>query len=256
MEERAMTPTRVAFVTGGGGAIGSAIAHRLARRGVQVAVNDTDSRKADAVAASVRSKTGAKCLPAVADVRVESQISAAVHMVNEQLGPVTILVHCAGVLRNAPLEDMDDDTWTSLVDVHLRGAYVTARATIGTMKAAGWGRIVTISSVAARGSNRGHTNYSAAKAGLIGLTKTLAVEHGPFGITANVVAPGAIRSDMTYATAQQLGISFEEYERGYAERSPRRRIGEPEEVANAVDFFISEESDLITGQVLFVAGAP
>lgn len=251
-----MAPPRTALVTGGAGAIGAAVALRLARRGVRVAVNDVGSDRTGQAAAAVRDATGTPTIAVPGDVTSRAEVASMVAAATAAFGPVTILVHCAGTLRNAPLEEMDDDTWTSLIDVHLRGAFLTAQALIGTMKAEGWGRIVNISSGAVRGSDRGQTNYATAKAGLIGMTRTLAVEHGPYGITANAVAPGAIRSDMTETTAAELGIGFEEYERLQAGRSPRRRLGEPADVANAVDFFVAEESDFVNGQVLFVTGGP
>lgn len=256
LEGNSMNSPRVALVTGGGGAIGAAVAFRLARRGIRIALNDIDPQKTTETVAAIQATTNTEAMATAGDVTRRDQVAEIVRSANDVLGPVTILVHCAGIIRNAPLEEMDDAAWTSLIDVNLRGAFLTAQAVIGQMKAAGWGRIVNIASGAVRGSDRGQTNYSAAKAGLIGMTRTFAIEHGPFGITANAVAPGAIRSEMTHATAAQLGISFDEYERIQAQRSPRRRLGEPEDVANVVDFFVSEESDLVNGQVLFVTGGP
>lgn len=249
-------PERVALVTGAAGAIGAAIASRLARRGVRVAVNDLAVDRAGVVAESVQLETGTPCATFGADITDRAAVAEMVRAAADRLGPIGILVNNAGVLRNAPLEDLDDAGWDLVINVHLRGAFLCSQAVISGMKAAGWGRIVTISSGAARGSHRGQTNYSTAKAGLIGMTKTLAVEHGPFGVTANAVAPGAIRSDMTRATADQLGISFAEYEQQMAAVIPRRRLGAPEDVATAVDFFTTEAADFITGQVLYVAGGP
>ncbi|MGI8416934.1 MAG: SDR family NAD(P)-dependent oxidoreductase [Nakamurella sp.] len=247
---------RTALVTGAGGAIGAAIAGRLARRGIRVAVNDVDLERATAVAELTERATGTPCAAFSADVCDRAGVAEMAAAVADKLGTIGILVNNAGVLRNARLEDLDDARWNQVIDVHLRGAFLCSQAVIRDMKATGWGRIVNISSGAVRGSHRGQTNYATAKAGLIGMAKTLAVEHGPFGITANVVAPGAIRSDMTRATADQLGISFAEYEKQISAGIARRRLGEPEDVATAVDFFTTEAADFITGQVLYVSGSP
>jgi 3-oxoacyl-[acyl-carrier protein] reductase len=247
---------RVALVTGGGGAIGSAIALRLAAEGVAVAVNDIDPAAAELVAADVESRTGTRALPVPADITDRAAVTAMAAAVADGLGPVGILVNNAGILRNARLEDLDDTRWQTVLDVHLRGAYLCTQAVVGQMKDVGWGRIVSLSSAAARGSDRGHTNYSTVKAGLIGMTRSFAIELGPAGITANAVAPGAIRSDMTEATARQIDISFAEYEDQVSASNPRRRIGEPADIANAVAFFAAEESDYVNGQVLYVTGAP
>jgi 3-oxoacyl-[acyl-carrier protein] reductase len=130
-----------------------------------------------------------------------------------------------------------------------------ARAVQRYQTAAGWGRIVNLSSAAALG-NRGQANYSSAKAGLQGLTKTLAIELGRFGVTANCVAPGFVATEMTEATAQRMGITFEEFTNRYAAGIPVRRVGAPEDIAQAVSFFVREEAGFVSGQVLYVAGGP
>jgi len=170
-------------------------------------------------------------------------------------GRLDVLVNNAGVLRNAPAAAMTDGDWTIVVSVHLTGAFLCCREAIPLMVASGGGRIVNISSGAVRGSDRGHANYASAKAGLIGLTTALATELGPQKIVVNAVAPGAIRSDMTRDTAAQIGKPFEQYVADVSARVPLRRLGEPEDVAEAVAFF-ARPNGYVTGQVLFVAGGP
>lgn len=247
---------RVALVTGAAGALGSAICRRLAQTGVSLAVNDVDATGAAAVADKIARETGQRCLAAPADISDRSAVAGMVAAITSELGPVDTLVNNAGILRNSFLQELAEDDWDRVLDIHLKGAFLCSQAVAGPMGERGFGRIVNISSGAVRGSGRGHANYASAKAGLIGLTTTLAVELGPAGITANAVAPGAIRSDMTRATAAQLGETFETYERRTAAAIPVRRLGEPEDVAEAVAFFASEAASFITGQVLFVTGGP
>lgn len=247
---------RVALVTGAAGALGSAICRRLADSGACVAVNDIDAAGATAVADRVARETGHRCIAASADISDRGAVADMVAMIASTLGDVDTLVNNAGILRNSPLLEMGEDDWDRVVDIHLKGAFLCSQAVTGPMGQRGFGRIVNISSGAVRGSDRGHANYASAKAGLIGLTTTLAVELGPAGITVNAVAPGVIRSDMTRATAQQLGETFETYERRMAAAIPVRRLGEPEDVAEAVAFFAAETSSFVNGQVLFVAGGP
>jgi 3-oxoacyl-[acyl-carrier protein] reductase len=251
-----LTVPRVALVTGAAGALGSAICRRLAQTGASVAVNDVDAAGAAAVADRLTRETGQRCIAAAADISDRGAVAGMVAAVSSELGPVDTLVNNAGILRNAPLLEMSEEDWDSLIDVHLKGAFLCSQSVVGPMAARGFGRIVNISSGAVRGSGRGHANYASAKAGLIGLTTTLAVELGPAGITVNAVAPGAIRSDMTRSTAKQIGETFETYEQRMAGNIPARRLGEPEDVAEAVAFFASEAASYVNGQVLFVAGGP
>jgi 3-oxoacyl-[acyl-carrier protein] reductase len=150
---------------------------------------------------------------------------------------------------------MSENDWDTVMNVHLRGAFLMTRAVQQYMVGAKWGRIVNLSSTAAVG-NRGQVNYSAAKAGMQGLTKTLAIELGKFGITANAVAPGFIVTDMTAATAARLGLSFEDFQAGAAQGIPVQRVGQPEDVAAAIAFFASEGAGFVSGQVLYIAGGP
>ncbi|MBV9207631.1 MAG: SDR family oxidoreductase, partial [Actinobacteria bacterium] len=196
-----------------------------------------------------------RALAVGADVSDAAAVQAAVDRVAAELGPPAVLVNNAGVLRDNLLFKMTDDDWDTVVDVHLRGSFLMTRAVQAYMVAQRYGRIVNLSSSSALG-NRGQVNYSAAKAGLQGFTKTLAIELGPFGITANAVAPGFIATDMTAATAARLGVDFEDFQKIAAERVPVRRIGQPEDVANTISFLVSEGASFVSGQVIYVAGGP
>jgi 3-oxoacyl-[acyl-carrier protein] reductase len=166
-----------------------------------------------------------------------------------------VLVNNAGVIRDNLLFKMTDDDWDMVLGVHLRGAFLMSRAVQKYMVDQRYGRIVNLSSSSALG-NRGQVNYSAAKAGMQGFTKTLAIELGPFGVTANVVAPGFIATDMTAATAARVGVGFEDFQKAAAERIPVRRVGQPADVANMISFLVSEGAGFVSGQVIYVAGGP
>jgi 3-oxoacyl-[acyl-carrier protein] reductase len=150
---------------------------------------------------------------------------------------------------------MSDSDWDTVMNVHLRGAFLMSRAAQKYMTEQKWGRIVNLSSSSALG-NRGQANYSAAKAGLQGFTKTLAIELGQFGITANAVAPGFIVTDMTAATAARVGMDFEDFQAAATQRIPVRRVGRPEDVAHTISFLASEGAGFVSGQVIYVAGGP
>jgi 3-oxoacyl-[acyl-carrier protein] reductase len=243
---------RVALITGGAQGIGAAIARRLATGGARVAVLDVQEQAASAVAAKLR-EGGASALGVAADVTQREQVQAAVDRVVAEFGALHILVNNAGVLRDNLLFKMTDDDWTTVLEVHLRGAFLASQIAQKHMVDAKWGRIVSMSSTSALG-NRGQANYSAAKAGLQGLTKTLAIELGPFGVTVNAVAPGFIETAMTKATAERIGTTIEQMREATAAVVPVRRAGVPADVANAVAFFCAEESGYLTGQVLYLDG--
>ena len=198
---------------------------------------------------------GGKALAVGCDVSDEAQVAAAVARIAEELGAPTILVNNAGVLRDNLLFKMSVSDWDTVMNVHLRGAFLMSKACQKHMVDAGFGRIVNLSSSSALG-NRGQVNYSAAKAGLQGFTKTLAKELGKFGVTANSVAPGFIATEMTKATADRVGMGFEDFKAAAATQIPVARVGEPEDIANAIAFFTGEAAGFVSGQVLYVAGGP
>jgi 3-oxoacyl-[acyl-carrier protein] reductase len=246
--------TRTAIVTGAARGIGAAVAERLAVDGLNVAVIDLDEAACKPVVERI-SAAGGRALAVGADVSDEQAVEVAVARVAEELGAPTVVVNNAGVLRDNLLFKMSASDWDTVINVHLRGAFLVSRAAQKHMTETGWGRIVNTSSESALG-NRGQANYSAAKAGLQGFTKTLAIELGRFGVTVNAVAPGFIATDMTAATALSLGIGFEDFKNGAAQLIPARRVGTPADVAAAVSFFVREEASFVSGQILYVAGGP
>ena len=248
-----MTDT-IAIVTGSARGIGAATARRLAADGMAVAVLDLDEA---ACAGTVKeiADAGGRALAVGADVSKSDQVASAVERVAAELGAPTVLVNNAGLLRDNLLFKMSDDDWDTVLGVHLRGSFLMSRAAQKYMVDQRYGRIVNLSSSSALG-NRGQVNYSAAKAGLQGFTKTLAIELGPFGITANAVAPGFIATDMTAATAERVGMSFEDFKKAAADRIPVRRVGQAEDVANTISFLVSEGAGFVSGQVIYVAGGP
>ena len=245
---------RIAIVTGAARGIGAGTAKRLASDGMAVGVLDLNEADGAQTVAEIE-KAGGKAIAVGADVSNADQVQAAVDRVAAELGEPTVLINNAGVTRDNLLFKMSETDWDMVLNVHLRGAFLMTRATQKYMVSAKWGRIVNLSSVSAVG-NRGQVNYSAAKAGMQGLTKTLAIELGKFGITANAVAPGFIVTDMTAATAARLGVSFEDFQAGAAQTIPVQRVGLPEDVANAISFFVSEAAGFVSGQILYIAGGP
>ena len=245
---------RIAIVTGSARGIGAATARRLAEDGMAVAVLDLDEA---ACAGTVKeiADAGGHALAVAADVSDLSQVQAAVERVAAELGEPTVLVNNAGVIRDNMLYKMTDEDWDTVMNVHLRGAFHMTRSVQKYMVQQQYGRIVNLSSSSALG-NRGQLNYSTAKAGLQGFTKTVAIELGPFGITANAVAPGFIATDMTASTADRMGISFEVFQNAAAERIPVRRVGNPSDVAHTISFLVSEGAGFVSGQVIYVAGGP
>ena len=245
---------KVAIVTGAARGIGASIALRLAADGHDVAVLDLDRAACAETVAGVAA-AGRRGFAVAADVADEAAVAAAVDAVAAALGPPTVLVNNAGILRDRTLAKMTLDDWEVVMNVNLRGAFLMSRAVQPHMRAANWGRIVNLSSTAALGA-LGEANYAAAKAGLQGFTKTLAIELGRYGITANAVAPGFIATAMTEAVAARIGIGFDEMKAQALRDIHVGRVGCPDDVANAVAFFVDARSDFVTGQVLYVAGAP
>lgn len=249
-----MSTTKTAIVTGGARGIGRAIAERFIQDGYQVAIMDLDEAAAKVAANEVTGSTG-RAIGIGGDVSDEAQVEGAVHRIVDELGEPTILVNNAGITRDDLLFKMTATNWDLVMNVHLRGAFLMSRATQKYMTQEKFGRIINLSSTSALG-NRGQANYAAAKAGLQGFTKTLALELGKFGVTCNAVAPGFIQTDMTAATAQRLGVPFEDFIAAAAKEIAVRRVGQPDDIAGAVSFLASDKAGFVSGQVLYVAGGP
>ncbi|WP_432515051.1 SDR family NAD(P)-dependent oxidoreductase [Kineococcus sp. SYSU DK001] len=244
---------RVAVITGGARGIGRATAERFAREGASVAVVDLDEASAARTAAELPLTEGAGALGVGADVSRADSVEAAVARVHERFGRLDVLMNNAGLIRDNLLFKMPESDWDLVMGVHLKGAFLMSKAAQRHMVEQGSGAIVNVSSTSALGS-RGQANYSAAKAGIQGFTRTLAAELGPKGIRVNAVAPGFIATEMTDATARRLGVEPEEFRRLNAEATPVRRVGRPEDIASATAYLASDDAGFITGQVLYVDG--
>jgi 3-oxoacyl-[acyl-carrier protein] reductase len=245
---------RTAIVTGAARGIGASVARRLCRDGITVAVLDLDEGACQAVVDELRS-AGGTAHGFAADVSDEASVEAAVAEISRSMGPPLILVNNAGILRDNLLFKMTVDDWDAVMGVHLRGAFLMSRAAQRHMIEAGWGRIVNLSSTSALG-NRGQANYAAAKAGMQGFTKTLAIELGRYGVTVNAIAPGFIESEMTIGTAARIGVPFEDLKAAMVKEIPVGRAGTPDDVSAAVAYFVRDDASFVSGQVLYVAGGP
>ena len=245
---------RTAIVTGAARGIGASVARRLCRDGITVAVLDLDEGACQAVVDELRS-AGGTAQGFAADVSDEASVEAAVAEISRSMGPPLILVNNAGILRDNLLFKMTVDDWDAVMGVHLRGAFLMSRAAQRHMIEAGWGRIVNLSSTSALG-NRGQANYAAAKAGMQGFTKTLAIELGRYGVTVNAIAPGFIESEMTIGTAARIGVPFEDLKAAMVKEIPVGRAGTPDDVSAAVAYFVRDDAAFVSGQVLYVAGGP
>lgn len=246
--------SRIAVVTGGARGIGASIALRLAQDGHDIAVLDLDETSCTETVRAVE-KIGRRAVAVGANVADETTVRLAIARIVEALGSPTIAVNNAGILRDRTIGKMSIDDWDNVINVNLRGTFLVSREVQSHMRSAGWGRIVNLSSTAALG-NLGESNYAAAKAGVQGLTKTLAIELGRYGITANAVAPGFIETAMTAEVAARVGISFDKMKEQAVRETVVGRVGQPDDIANAVSFFADERSGFVTGQILYVAGAP
>ncbi len=240
---------RVALVTGGGRGIGAATAARLARDGAKVVVSDLDAGPAQEVAGPIGG------LAVACDVSDRAQVDAMFQRTVDELGRLDILVCCAGIIRDNMLFKMTDEDWDLVIDTHLKGTFLCARAAQKSMVEQKYGKMVFLSSTSALG-NRGQTNYSTAKAGLQGMARTLAIELGPFNINVNTVAPGFVETRMTRATAERMGVDFEAFKIGAASQIPLRRIGQPDDIASVIAFLCSDESSFVSGQTVYVRGGP
>lgn len=245
---------RVALITGGSRGIGKGIALRFAEEGAKVAIVDINEEALKEIQDEFNEK-GFEILTKKTNVVEAEEVEGAVQEVVSTFGRIDILVNNAGIIRDNLLFKMTDSDWQQVMDVHLKGSFNAARAVQKHMVDQKYGRIINISSTSALG-NRGQANYAAAKAGLQGFTKTLAIELGKFGITANSVAPGFIETEMTKATAERVGVPFDEFIKLSVSKIPVARSGKPEDIANAVAFFADERSSFVNGQVIYVAGGP
>jgi 3-oxoacyl-[acyl-carrier protein] reductase len=240
---------RVVLVTGGGRGIGAATAARLGSEGARVVVSDMDLAPAQEVAAPING------LAVACDVTSREQVEDLVGRAVRELGRLDVLVCCAGIIRDNLVFKMSDDDWDLVIDTHLKGTFLCARAAQRPMVEQKYGKMVFLSSTSALG-NRGQTNYSTAKAGLQGMARTLAIELGPFNINVNTVAPGFVETRMTRATADRMGVDFEAFKVGAASQIPLRRVGQPEDIASVIAFLCSEDSSFISGQTIYVRGGP
>jgi 3-oxoacyl-[acyl-carrier protein] reductase len=248
------SPSRVAVVTGAGRGIGAAVAARLADDGFAVALLDLDEAGVKQGAEAIVAK-GGKAVGVALDVSDAEQVEVAVTRVADELGPPVVLINNAGITRDNLIFKMTEQDWDSVLGVHLKGSFLMTRAVQKYMTQEKYGRIVNLSSTSALG-NRGQVNYSAAKAGMQGFTKTLAIELGKFNVTANAIAPGFIATDMTAATAERIGMGFEEFKAAAASQIPVQRVGTPDDIANLASFLVSEGAGFISGQVIYAAGGP
>jgi 3-oxoacyl-[acyl-carrier protein] reductase len=244
---------RIAVITGAARGIGFGTATRFAEEGASVAIIDLDETAAADAAAKLPLTDGAKAVGIGADVSNGESVDAAVTRVVEELGGIHILVNNAGITRDNLLFKMSEDDWDLVMGVHLKGAFLMTKAAQKHFVEQKYGKILNLSSVSALG-NRGQANYSAAKMGVQGFTRTLGIELGPFGINANAIAPGFIATEMTDATAARLNMDVDEFRALNAEANPVRRVGFPEDIAAAAAFLCSDEASYITGQTLYVDG--
>jgi 3-oxoacyl-[acyl-carrier protein] reductase len=240
---------KTALITGGAKGIGAATATLLAREGATVVVADFDEAVAHETATSIGGHA-VRC-----DVTKREDVEAAVEAAVTHGGSLDILVTCAGIIRDNMLFKMSDEDWDAVIDTHLKGTFFAVRAAQKQMVEQKSGKMVLISSTSALG-NRGQTNYATAKAGLQGMTKTLAIELGPFNVNVNCVAPGFIATAMTQQTAERMGVPFEQFMEAVSAQVPLRRVGQPEDVAGTIGFLCSEEASYVSGQVIYVAGGP
>ena len=245
---------RTVSVTGAARGIGASVARRLSREGHAIAIIDLDADACQSIVDEIVAE-GGTAQGFAADVSDEVSVENAVDAIALTMGPPLVLVNNAGILRDNLLFKMTVDDWDAVMGVHLRGAFLMSRAAQRHMIEARWGRIVNLSSTSALG-NRGQANYAAAKAGMQGFTKTLAIELGRYGVTVNAIAPGFIESEMTIGTAARIGISFDDLKSAMVKEIPVGRAGTPDDVSAAVAFFVREDASFVSGQVLYVAGGP
>lgn len=245
---------QVAVVTGASRGIGREIAGRLASEGAYVYLVDINEEALNETRHELHEK-GLAAEVFKADITNEQEVERLFSHIEERHRRADILVNNAGIIRDNLIFKMNADDWDSVMNVHLKGTFLCSKYAQKLMVQNKYGRIINLSSVSALGS-RGQANYAAAKAGIQGFTKTLAIELGKYNITVNAIAPGFIMTDMTKAVAERLGISFQELIESKVKQIPVNRAGTPEDIAQAASFFASPASSFISGQVLYVAGGP
>ena len=240
---------KVALVTGAGRGIGAATAQLFAKEGAKVVVSDLDEGPAQEIAGPLGG------LAIACDVSNRAQVESMVERTVKELGRLDVLVTCAGIIRDNLLFKMTDEDWDAVIDTHLKGTFLCARAAQKHMVDNKYGKMVFLSSTSALG-NRGQANYSAAKAGLQGMARTLAIELGQYNVNVNTVAPGFVETRMTRATAERMGVDYEAFKLGAASQIPLRRVGQPQDIANVIAFLCSDESSFVSGQNIYVRGGP
>ena len=245
---------KVALVTGGARGIGAATSERFAGEGAAVIVSDLDQKPAEETAGKI-SGGGGKALAVACDVAQRDAVEAMVGQAVKEFGRLDFLVTCAGITRDNLVYKMTEEDWDAVIDTHLKGTFLCAQAAQKVMVEQKSGKMVFLSSVSALG-NRGQTNYSAAKAGLQAMARTLAIELGRYNINVNAVAPGFVETRMTQATAERMGVGWEDFKKAAAENTPLRRTGKPEDIASVIAFLCSEDSSFVSGQTIYVRGGP
>jgi 3-oxoacyl-[acyl-carrier protein] reductase len=240
---------RVALITGAGRGIGAATAQLLAADGAKVAVSDLDEGPAREIAGPIGG------IAIACDVSDRGQVENMVARTVKEFGRLDLLVTCAGIIRDNLLYKMTDEDWDAVIDTHLKGTFLCAREAQRHMVEQKYGKMVFLSSTSALG-NRGQANYSAAKAGLQGMARTLAIELGAYNVNVNTVAPGFVETRMTRATAERMGVDYEAFKLGAASQIPLRRVGQPEDIASVIAFLCSDESSFVSGQTIYVRGGP
>jgi 3-oxoacyl-[acyl-carrier protein] reductase len=241
---------RVAIITGGTRGIGLGIAEAFAGCGAKIACVGTNREKMQSALESIRkagTETNIEAEGYFCNVSVTEDVEKTVTAVLEKFGKIDILVNCAGITRDVPLGAMKDEEWDDVIGVNLRGPFLFTRACSKPMRRARKGRVINIASISGLIGNKGQANYSASKAGLIGLTRTASKELAGKNITVNAIAPGFIETDMTGVLPEPLKLEIKN-------RTPLARFGRPEDVANAVLYFVSDEASFVTGQILTVDG--
>ena len=245
---------RTAVVTGAARGIGAGEAIRLAQDGANVAVLDLSAEACQETVEAVEA-TGSEALAIACDVSSAQQVTAAFEEVANRFGRIDILVNNAGVLRDNLSFKMSEEDWDTVLDIHLKGSFLCSRAAQKYMVKQEYGKIIMTSSIVALG-NKGQTNYSAAKAGLQAMARTMALELGRFNINVNAVAPGWIETEMTKEAAERAGMTMEDMKKQFASNIPLKRFGKIEDIANVVAFLVSDDASYISGETIYVSGGP